>query len=474
VTRKKFVECPVRRGALKFPSKLAVYAADYQLSYAELDALVEEAYSCTNIGHTDAALLVPLNPSLGVIIKVLAGLRSGSKVVLLNPRFGSTLHQQQCELADVDYKRTIFDFELTKEVKKQEQTALLNSHTLYWDCNARIVLFTSGSEGEPKGVLHSSLTISNHLARSVAAISLDAACCWLSSLPYFHVGGLLIPLRCWWAGASVYIPSSLNRADLLQLIDKHPNFTHASFIPQMLEEMLNYSGADATLRILKLILLGGTSLSESLIAKALQAKLPVWIGYGSSELCSHVTLGKVSKNNFYAGKLLKDVDVVILDETGNALNEDQIGSIAIKYPGLFLGYCGKPLRDDGELFLTSDRGYLSEQNELFVIGRADRVIISGGEKIDPYEIERVLPELRCVALGFPHPKWGARPVLFIESFDAVLPEWILERLTAKLPPLLRPDLVYLVPQLATNPTEKIAYAKLIHRYAQTVALAFTT
>jgi fatty-acyl-CoA synthase len=122
---------------------------------------------------------------------------------------------------------------------------------------------------------------------------------------------------------------------------------------------------------------------------------------------------------------------------------------------------------------------------LIVLGRVDRVIISGGEKIDPCYVEEVVMkqlavigrEHRCMVLGFPHPKWGERPVLFVEQGQVEegtfsdLQEWqieiescIREIVDHHLPTLFRPGVIIAVPQFPVNGLGKIAYGELRARY----------
>jgi O-succinylbenzoic acid--CoA ligase len=250
----------------------------------------------------------------------------------------------------------------------------------------------------------------------------------------------------------------------------------------MLDELLDLPEAKRLLAGCKVILLGGAPLSLSERKRFLELGLPVWIGYGSSELCSHISLGPLSNIDGGSGFPLEGVK----------LHFDVHGRIGAEFSALYLGYCGEAERTDGAVFWSSDRGeLLSSTGELVVLGRADRVIISGGEKIDPRYIEIVVTEqldaigkknCRCIALGFPHPKWGERPVLFIETKSQALgdfpgsqdTELELENLAKEivdryLPTLLRPEIIIAVEKFSLTGPGKIALGELRTLYAKRVA-----
>jgi fatty-acyl-CoA synthase len=123
---------------------------------------------------------------------------------------------------------------------------------------------------------------------------------------------------------------------------------------------------------------------------------------------------------------------------------------------------------------------------LVVLGRVDRVIISGGEKIDPLYIEEVVMKRlaaigrqhRCLVLGFPHPKWGERPVLFVEQglgMTSDSPAGSIEILASvqeivghHLPPLLRPEVIITVPGFPVTGLGKIASGELRAAYLERV------
>jgi len=511
--------CPVYYWAMRAPDRVAVAGSSSDITYSELNKLIEYVADCLiSYWKRDSAptvgLVVSPTPSLDTLLAVLAVLRLGGRIALFNQRSGEVMAGMQAEVANVQLFDSSFIAEKVRECQGvacrvpplrsivpedtksfsvqtlessdifDRKTCLIGDQTpstgaetapTEWAPSGTLVIFTSGSEGAPRGVIHSSRTIKAHLQASTAALHLGPEACWLVSLPCFHVGGLLIPLRIWWCGGRCIFPENLQRATLLETLERYPFISHLSLIPQMVEEMICLPTGPELLRRCKAVLLGGAPLSLFLRRKLLNLQLPVWVGYGASEFCSHITLGQLSGTDGGAGYPIEGVSISF----------DADRRIGADFPALFLGYCGEKAREPGSVYWSSDFGEFGPDKELIIIGRRDRVIISGGEKINPEYIEEVVMrqlsalgrEHRCVVLGAPHPKWGERPVLFVERGDVgegTLSEWsiweheiqacIREIVACHLPGLLRPEIVIAIPQFPVAGPGKVAVPALREKY----------
>jgi len=200
---------------------------------------------------------------------------------------------------------------------------------------------------------------------------------------------------------------------------------------------------------LKVILLGGSAVSDNLIKEALEQNFPIFTSYGSSEMSSTVSIKEQSvKNKTYcsSGCLLHYRNILIKKN-----NE-----ILLKGQTLFKGYLkGKeltlPLNHNG-WFQTGDIGYLNDNNELVITGRKDNMFISGGENIQPEEIERVLLEnpaiINAKVLPINDDKFGFRPIAFIKTIDGNMPALglLVSDLSEKLQKFKIPDSFYLWPK----------------------------
>jgi len=272
------------------------------------------------------------------------------------------------------------------------------------------IIFTSGSTGAPKAALH---TFGNHChsARgSNANITLRPGERWLHSLPMYHVGGLSIVFRCLLARATVALPrpgTSLGK-DIAGF-----GATHVSLVSTQLSRLLR-EGAD--LGGLEAVLMGGGPVPPTLVDEALASGLPIHTSYGLTEMASQVTTtppGASREELRTAGRALPSREVSISER----------GEILVRGETLFAGYIegeglDRPLDTDG-WFHTGDLGRLDENGCLRVGGRMDNLFISGGENVQPEEIEETLCRLEgideAVVVPVPDEEFGARPVAFVRA-----------------------------------------------------------
>jgi len=270
------------------------------------------------------------------------------------------------------------------------------------------IIFTSGSTGVPKAALH---TFGNHYHSALgsnANITLQPGDRWLHSLPLYHVGGLSILFRCLLEGATVALPQSgTSPGESITSLGA----THVSLVSTQLSRLLRES---ADLGRLQAVLMGGGPVPPSLVDEALVRGLPVHTSYGLTEMASQVTstppgasLGELRT----AGRALPNREVSISAR----------GEILVRGETLFAGYLegeesDRPLDADG-WFHTRDLGELDENGYLRVGGRMDNLFISGGENVQPEEIEEILCRLErveeAVVVPVPDEEFGARPVAFV-------------------------------------------------------------
>ena len=328
-----------------------------------------------------------------------------------------------------------------------------------------VLVFTSGTTAEPRAVR---LPMSALLASAEAvirALDLRAGEAWMSSLPLAHVGGIGVVLRCALAGATTVLDDRFDPDKDADALASHL-VTHASFVPRMLDRVLQR--LDRASPHLKAVMVGGGPSTPDLLRRARAAQIPVVTTWGLSEAGSTVTVhraGSCPDDEGSAGWPLSGVFVRIADP-----GDDGAGPIEVSGPTLMEGYDdGEQL--DGDWLRTGDIGRLLPDGRLVVLDRRRDLIVSGGENVAPSRVEAVVaehPDLDEVAVvGVPEPSWGeqvvagSRPRADREvSPDDVL-AWAAERLTAA----ERPRRVVTWPEpLPRNPTGKL----LRHRLRQAV------
>lgn len=247
-----------------------------------------------------------------------------------------------------------------------------------------LLLFTSGSTGTPK---IASLSLSNLIASAHGAVEfldLKPNDQWLLSLPLFHVGGIGIMMRCILARATITLMET-------------PDITHLSYVPTQLYR------STPVYKNLRCLLLGGAPIHT------IPERLPIYASYGLTEMSSLVTATYRPANN-HVGHPLPGREIRIADD----------GEILVRGSCLFQGYYenGKITPPDN-WFKTGDLGKWCPRDGLAITGRKDWQFISGGENIQPEEIERELltiPTIQeAVVIPKNDPEFGQRPIAIVKG-----------------------------------------------------------
>ncbi|MBS0584976.1 MAG: AMP-binding protein [Verrucomicrobia bacterium] len=272
-------------------------------------------------------------------------------------------------------------------------------------------LATSGTTGA-KFAMHS---LENHLANARSThrdLILQKEDGYLVSLPLYHIGGLSLLLRSFLADSNLVLPGGARE-----------RVTHSSFVPTQLKRFLEKKESYPNLRA---ILLGGAAIPLSLCEEA--KDLPLYLTYGMTEMTSQVATKRFAlEDGINFGYPLPGREVKIGVD----------GEVFVRGGTLFLGYYGLPSPLVDGWLPTRDLGCLDE-NGLTILGRKDRMLISGGENIYPEEIERAflsLSEVESVVVSKRIDKeFGERPIAKVwirEASSSSLLYEKLERLLVK-------------------------------------------
>lgn len=337
---------------------------------------------------------------LALLCGYLAALRLNARVLGLNPAFS---HEKRTALCRQNAISLMIDFTQSAPIFiKFEQNTVV--HTFLPACTMTL---TSGSTGMPKAVLHS---VQNHSdnARGVCELmDFSRNSAWLLSLPLYHVSGQGIVWRWLLQGAELLLPSE----DFYRSVIRG---THASLVPTQAQRLLQYLAQYSRHEMksavkIQHILLGGShipaKISENLTALGIQT----YVGYGMTEMASTV-FAKKYDGNPGVGKPLRGREFQLIN-----------GEIQLRGAGLGLAYWSNdtlvPLTNSDGWLQTKDKGSWDGEN-LQVLGRLDNMFVSGGENIQPEEIERILQRHEQVEQVFVLPiddvEFGQRPVAMVK------------------------------------------------------------
>ncbi|MGA7988320.1 MAG: AMP-binding protein [Candidatus Dormiibacterota bacterium] len=256
-----------------------------------------------------------------------------------------------------------------------------------------LVIATSGTSGRPclAELPHSAVAAAIRASSSV--IGADSRRRWIAALPLAHIGGMLVVFRHLILGAPITFRSRLTPSAIAGV----PDARFTSIVPTQLVRLLD-GGAD--LRHFRAILVGGSGMDAALARAAAAAGAPVVQTYGMTETCGGVV---------YAGRPLAGVEVRASTD----------GELLVRGPTLMRGYRLDPeataavFDADGWLH-TGDGGDVRSDGIVHVRGKLADVIVSGGEKIWPAEVEAALsqhPEVAAVMVSAsPDGEWGQRVV----------------------------------------------------------------
>lgn len=269
-----------------------------------------------------------------------------------------------------------------------------------------LMIPTGGTGGRLKFARHDVATITaavRGFARHFSLPQINA----VGVLPLYHVSGLMGWLRCGLTGGE-YIPLNWRTVEagvLPKLPARSAGWT-ISLVPTQLERLMRQTAAVEWLRTFRVILIGGSAAWPALLDKAASLRLPLAPSYGMTETAAMIAA--LRPEEFLAG--VRSCGAVLPHAQ---VSFDEEGTVLVGGASVFRGYY-PDWREETEAFVTQDGGWLDERGHLFISGRRDAVIITGGEKVNPAEVEAVLrgtgelPDV--VVLGLPDAEWGERVV----------------------------------------------------------------
>ena len=342
------------------------------------------------------------------------------------------------------------------------------------------IMYTSGTTGLPKGVMHSHNSVMWASLTVVATADVRYGDRYLLSLPMFHVGALNPVIGNIYLGVTSVVLKSFDAKQSWELIGDE-KITVTLMVPAMLQFMLaTYDKTKHDHSTLRWCMSGAAPVPVSLIQAYIDMGIEVAQVYGLTESCGPgcLILGEDAvKHAGSTGRAFFHTDMRVVDGKGNECPTGENGEVVLRGRHMMVGYWNRPdataqTMRNGWLH-TGDVGSVDAEGFLTIRDRIKDMLISGGENVYPAEVENVVlshPSVSDAAvIGLPSPKWGEVPLAVVVRKDPSLTEAeVLEWCKGKLAPFKRPKVAVFIDVIPRNPTGKILKRVLRDTYEPSV------
>ncbi len=462
--------------AARWPDRVAMIDDDGEITYRELQSRVDFlASELQRRGvRRGQAVGVLCRNGRGFVTGVFAAAMIGADVVMLNTEFQSTALADA--LSSHEIATVVCDAEFADraravgvDVVDANAVAREGGSRPKVRSAGRIVLLTSGTTGSPKGVPRKPEV---GMALGIGASILDRTGLRIGSrvsipVPMFHGLGFGIVILAIGLGSTVLTRSRFDAEATLVQASRHRAEAMAA-VPVMLARILNLDDdvrARNPLSALRIVISSGARLDPSLAERFMDAYGDViYNAYGSSEvgIGALATPADLREAPETVGRPVVGCAVRILDDDGKVVGPGVIGRLFVGGDLTFDAYTGGERRDVvADLMDTGDTGYMDAAGRLFIVGRADDMIVSGGENVYPRAVENALAEHPDVAdnavIGVPDEDYGQRLAAYVVPKDGVSveEEAIREYLKGKVSRFEQPRDINFVKTIPRNPAGKV-------------------
>jgi acyl-CoA synthetase (AMP-forming)/AMP-acid ligase II len=480
------------------PDQLALADDEGELTYSEVDARTNAlTRGLRSLGAREGdSVAILCRNGRGFVEPVVACSKLGADVLLLNTSFSASEVR-----AVIERERPsvlVHDFEFSDLVEKASPGGGLVraiAHVeggrppartvadLIEECDrgrlsppeheSRPVILTSGTTGTPKGARVARAENVDPLAWLLRVVPLKARSAYLIPAPLFHAHGFGQALVGGALACELVLPRRFDAERTLALVEER----HAHgmvIVPVMLKRIMELPAGtrrsyDAS--SLRVVLSSGSALPPELARAFMDEFGPVLYNlYGSTEVAGATiaTPQDLLEAPGTAGRPLPHTRIAILDEDGRMLPQGEVGRIFVGHEMLFEGYTDGSRLDESSdgMMSAGDLGRLDEKGRLFIVARADDMIISGGENVYPAEVEAVLerhPDVdEVAAVGVEDEQFGQRFVAFVapSASSSLSPEQLLTFAKENLARYKVPREVRIVEELPRNALGKVLRKEL--------------
>jgi fatty-acyl-CoA synthase len=488
--------------ARRTPNRTAIIDDDGEVTFKDLDEAAHEVANgllAMGIKGGDGVAILARNHRW-FLIAVYGAARAGARIILLNSEFSGP---QIKEVSEREGARVIiYDDEYCEAVSKadpdlgklralgknpdKDEPSGSTDETLEnliarssgkqapkATKHSSIIILTSGTTGTPKGANRSTPPTLAPIGGILSHVPFKSGEVTSLPAPMFHALGFLHATIAMMLGSTLVLRRRFKPPAVLEDIEEH-KVTAMVVVPVMLSRILDSLDAmerKPDLSSLRIVFVSGSQLGAELATRALKDLGPVVYNlYGSTEI-AFATIARpkdLSINPATVGPVVKGVKVKILDDNGHELPQGEVGRIFVGNFFPFEGYTGGGHKQiiDG-LMSSGDVGYFDEHNLLYVSGRDDEMIVSGGENVFPAEVEDLIsghPEVvEATALGVEDKEWGHRLRAFVVKTDgaSIGEDDIKTYVKDHLARYKVPREVVFLDELPRNPTGKILKRELL-------------
>ncbi|KAA0086567.1 acyl-CoA synthetase [Mycolicibacterium sp. P9-64] len=487
--------------ARRTPNRTAIIDDDGEVTFKELDdaanAVANGLLAIGVKGGDGVALLI--RNHRWFLIAAYGAAKVGAKLILLNSEFSGPQIKEVSEREGA--KLIIFDDEYTKAVSAadpplgklralptnpdSDEPSESTDETLAdliarsrstpppkSTAHSKIIILTSGTTGTPKGASRSAPPSLAPIGGILSHVPFKSGEVTSLPAPMFHALGFLHSTIAMMLGSTLVLRRRFKPATVLADIEKH-GVTAVVVVPVMLSRILDTFDAmerKPDLSSLRIVFVSGSQLGAELATRALRDLGPVIYNlYGSTEI-AFATIARpkdLSINPATVGPVVRGAKVKLFDDNGHEVPQGEVGRIFVGNALPFEGYTGGGGKQiiDG-LMSSGDVGYFDEHGLLYVSGRDDEMIVSGGENVFPAEIEDLIsghPEvIEATALGVEDKEWGHRLRAFVVKTEGanIDEDAIKAYVRDNLARYKVPREVIFLDELPRNPTGKILKREL--------------
>ncbi len=478
-------------GGLRHGDRAAIVDERGELSYKELD---QRSNALANAWRERGfepgqGIAILVRNHRGFLESVFAGAKCGARIILLNTSFAGPQIREVAEregtdllVYDDEYEEMLGDVELPRgrfrawtEEDSDTDDDTVESLIKDGDTSSpprpgespRITILTSGTTGTPKGAPRSEPRSLALLGGLLSKVPFKARETTELCVPMFHALGFMQALVGIGLGSTLVVRRRFDPEATLDSLEEH-EATALVVVPVMLRRLVDL-GEDKIekrdLSNLRIIFVSGSALGADLTKKATEAFGPVIYNlYGSTEV-AYATIATPEDQEAdpaSVGKVVRGSVVKIFDEDDNELPTGESGRIFVGNQSQFEGYTGGDSKETLKGLISSgDVGHFDENGRLFIDGRDDEMIVSGGENVFPAEVEELLARHEKIeeaaAVGVDDEKFGQRLKAYVvlRGEGKLSEEDVKKYVKENLANYKVPREVVFIDELPRNPTGKV-------------------